>query len=113
MLASQQKILEKKIQSATFVISNPLPTLKLNVIREVTKPYHVVAGAFQFKENANRKVKQLLADGFNSKIIGINKWGLTQVSFDSYAEKNDAINHLNNIRRTVSPDAWLLVKTAK
>jgi|TARA_B110000305_G_scaffold76478_1_gene85866 nucleoid DNA-binding protein len=113
VLASQQKILEKKIQSATFVISNPLPTLKLNVIREVTKPYHVVAGAFQFKENANRKVKQLLADGFNSKIIGVNKWGLTQVSFDSYAEKNDAINHLNNIRRTVSQDAWLLVKTAK
>lgn len=113
VLASQQKALEKKIQSATFVISNPLPTLKLNVIREVAKQYHVVAGAFQFPENANRKVKQLIADGFNSKIIGVNKWGLTQVSFDSYVEKNDAINYLNKIKRTVSQDAWLLVKTTK
>ena len=113
VFASQQKALEKKIQSATFVISNPLPTLKLNVVREISKPYHVVAGAFQFKENAHRKVKQLIADGFNSKIIGVNKWGLTQVSFDSYVEKNDAINHLYKIRKTVSQDAWLLVKATK
>ena len=113
MLANQQKALEKKIQSATFVISNPLPTLKLNVVREVSKQYHVIAGAFQFAENADRKVKQLIASGFNSKIIGLNKWGLTQVSFDSFAEKNDAINHLNKIRQTVSKEAWLLVQTNK
>jgi hypothetical protein len=112
-LAKQQKALEKRIQSATFVISNPLPTLKLKVVREVKKQYHVVAGAFQFSENADRKVKQLTAAGFDSKIIGINEWGLTQVSFDSYVEKNDAINRLNKIRRTVSKDAWLLVKTIK
>jgi hypothetical protein len=113
MLASQQTALEKKIQTATFVIANPLPTLELNVVKAISKPYHVVAGSFQFIENADRKVKQLKSKGFNAKIIGINKWGLTQVAFNSYAHKNDAINSLNNIRRTQSKDAWFLVKTIK
>ena len=113
VFASQQKELEKKIQSATFVISNPLPTLKLNVVKEIAKPYHVIAGAFQIAENAEKKVNELILKGFNAKIIGVNKWGLTQVTFDSYADKNDAINNLNKIKKTVSKDAWLLIKTSK
>jgi len=111
--ANQQRALEKKIQTATFIIANPLPTLELNVVKEISKPYHVVAGAFQFPANADRKVKQLISKGFNAKIIGVNDWGLTQVTFDSYARRNDAINSLNKIKRTVSKDAWLLDKTTK
>ena len=113
MLASQQTALDKKIQTATFVIANPLPTLELNVVKSISKPYHVVAGSFQFSENAEKKVKQLISKGFNAKIIGINKWGLTQVAFNSYAHKNDAIYSLNKIRKTQSKDAWFLVKTIK
>lgn len=107
---NQQIALEKKIQTATFIIANPLPTLELNVVRKVLKPYHVVAGSFQFPENAVRKVKQLIAQGFNAQIIGLNKWGLTQVAFDSYADRNDAINNLYKIKKTISTDAWFLVK---
>lgn len=110
ILTNQEKALEQKIQSATFVISNPLPTIELNVVKEIATPYHVVAGAFQYPENAKRKVKQLQKQGYNAKIIGVNKWGLTQVVFNSFADKNDAINHLYKIQDTVSEDAWLLVK---
>ena len=110
ILANQEKALEKKIQSATFVISNPLPTINLNVAKETPKPYHIIAGAFQFPENAVKKVKQLKKKGFNAKIIGKNKWGLTQVSFNSYSDRNDAINNLYRIQDNVSKDAWLLVK---
>jgi hypothetical protein len=113
VFANQQKELEKKIQSATFIISNPLPTLELNVVKKISKPFHIVAGAFQFTANADRKVKELISKGFNAKIIGINKWGLTQVTFESYANRNDAINGLNKIKRTVAKDAWLFVKNIK
>jgi hypothetical protein len=109
-IAKQEKNLQKKIQSATFIISNPLPTINLNVVKEISKPYHVVAGAFQFPENAKKKVTQLKAKGFNAKIIGVNKWGLTQVSFTSYSDRNDAINNLYKIQNSISKDAWLLVK---
>lgn len=109
-LAKQHKDLEKKIQTATFVISNPLPTIELKATKEIEKPFYVVAGAFQVKENAQKKVDQLLNEGYNAKIIGVNKWGLTQVVYDSFADKNEAINYLYKIQDTVSKDAWLLIK---
>jgi hypothetical protein len=112
ILAKQEKAIEKKIQSATFVIANPLPTIELSVVKEVeiVKPYHVVAGAFQFTENAEKKVKQLKELGYDAKIIGVNKWGLTEVSFNSFMDRNDAINSLYKIQKTISADAWLLTK---
>lgn len=113
LLANQEKALEKKIQAATFVISNPLPTLELKIAKEqkkVAKPFHVVAGAFQFPENAEKKVNELKELGYQASILGINKWGLTEVAFNSFSSRNDAINNLYKIQETVSKDAWLLVK---
>lgn len=110
IVASQQKALEKKIQTATFVIDNPLPTLELQVSKAKLKPYHVIAGAFQFPENAKKKLRQLKAKGYDASIIGKNKWGLTQVAYGSYENRNQAINNLYRIQDNVSEDAWLLVK---
>lgn len=110
VIASQEKAIEKKIQAATFVISEPLPTIKLNVEKEAKKPYHVIAGAFQFPENATKKVNQLKSEGFKASILGKNKWGLTEVAFESFSNKNDAINKLYKIQKNHSKDAWLLVK---
>ena len=109
-LANQEKALEKKIQAATFVISNPLPTIDLNVVKETKKNFHVVAGAFQFPENAKKKVNQLKRIGYNARILGVNKWGLTEVAYASFSDRNDATNHLYKIQDSVSKDAWLLIK---
>ncbi|MDG1245282.1 MAG: hypothetical protein P8N74_02135, partial [Polaribacter sp.] len=46
MYASQKETIDKKIQAATFVISNPLPTISLQVTKESPKSFHVVAGSF-------------------------------------------------------------------
>jgi len=113
VLASQEKAIQKKIQSATFVISKPLPTIDLNVAKEEAKPYHIVAGAFQIMQNAEVKVNQLKAQGYDASIIGKNKWGLIQVVFNSYVNRNDAINNLYKIQKTISKDAWLLDETLK
>jgi len=74
------------------------------------KPFHIIAGAFQFTENAEKKVQQLKTKGFDAKIIGVNKWGLTQVTFNSYSDRNEATNNLYKIQKTVSKDAWLLIR---
>lgn len=105
-----QKQLEEKIQSATFVIENPLPTVELNVDRELPKRFHVIAGSFQFPENAQKKVTQLKEKGFEAFILGKNKWGLTQVAYASFYKKTDAYQNLASVRKTDSKDAWLLVK---
>ena len=108
--AKQQQAVEKKIQSATFVIDNPLPTIQLNVSKETPKNFHIVAGAFEFHENAEKKLKQLKAKGFKAEIIGKNKWGLTQVIYSSHETRTEAYKSLANIRYNVSEDAWLLIK---
>lgn len=108
--AKEQQAVEKKIQSATFVIGNPLPTIQLNVSKETPKNFHIVAGAFEFHENAEKKLKQLKAKGFKAEIIGKNKWGLTQVIYSSHETRTEAYKTLANIRYNVSEDAWLLIK---
>lgn len=111
VLATQQeKAMEKKIQSATFVIDNPLPTINLNTTKATPKNFHIIAGAFEFPQNAQKKVMQLKKKGFNAAIIGKNKWGLIQVAFDSYKTRNEAVQQLRNIQQNVSEDAWLLVQ---
>ena len=105
----QQKELETKIEQATFIVTDALPSVTLNVTLE-KKPYHVIAGAFRYPENAKRMVNLLLEKGYDARILGINQWGLTQVSFNSYTSKRDAINSLNKIRRTENEEAWLLVQ---
>jgi len=105
----QQKKVEKTIQEATFVITNPLPAITLNITKE-TYNYHIIAGAFRTPENAEKKLRQLLEKGYNAKILGVNKWNLTEVAFESFATENEAINKMRIIHKTESEDAWLLVK---
>jgi hypothetical protein len=105
----QQKKVEKTIQEATFVISNPLPAITLDITKE-TYNYHIIAGAFRTPENAEKKLQQLIEKGYNAKILGVNKWDLTQVAFESFTTEDEAINKMRIIHKTESQDAWLLVK---
>jgi hypothetical protein len=107
--ALEQQQVDKKIQEATFVISNPLPVITLNVTKE-TFNYHIIAGAFREPENAEKKLQELIEKGYKAKILGVNKWNLTQVSYESFNDENDAINALNSIQKSESKDAWLLVQ---
>lgn len=107
---TQEKI-SKKIQEATFIISNPLPEINLDVVKkELPKKFHLIAGAFGQKENALKKVQQLKRKGFNAEIIGVNKWGLTQVSFESYTTREEAVKQLQILKKNVAKDAWLYIK---
>jgi cell division protein FtsN len=103
----QQKT-EQKIQEATFIISNPLPTITLHVEKEA-KNFHVIAGAFRNEDNAATKVAQLKQDGFDAHIVEVNKWSLTQVAFGSYASMEEATKVLTQILNTRNEEAWVLV----
>lgn len=104
--ATQQ--LETKIQQATFNL-NPLPAITLNVTKQ-TGNYHIVAGAFRVEENCDKKVKQLKADGFSARKIGTNKYGLHQVVYSSFENREEASIALQELKETHNPNAWLLVK---
>lgn len=105
----QQDLMEEKIENATFVISKPLPTLNLEV-ESSKKSFHVIAGAFRFPENANRKVNQLLQEGYDARILGVNKWNLTVVSYGSFSSRDEALESLSQIKKNVAKDSWLLIQ---
>lgn len=115
-LAHQEQI-TNEIQEASFNILKPLPSVTLMVEREdeniiekeTTYKYHIVAGAFKNAENAERKVAQLQAKGYDARIIGVNKWGLTQVVYASFNDKRIAINVLNKTKKVENKHAWLFV----
>ncbi|AZJ34456.1 SPOR domain-containing protein [Tenacibaculum singaporense] len=109
VLANQEEAVEKKIQSATFVIENPLPTINLNVSKE-DRNFHIIAGAFQEEHNAENKLAELQDKGYDASIVGKNGLGLTQVAFASYVTKEEARKALEIIKESVSEDAWLLAK---
>jgi len=111
----------KHIQEATFFDTSPLelPTLSLKVSNEKVKKmeskvavaervHHIVAGAFRFKRNANKKMRQLKRRGFEPSYIGTNRHGLHMVAYASYANTTNALEALKTIKRTQSRDAWLL-----
>ncbi len=109
-----QEQVSKRIQEATFFDTAPmeLPTLSLDVIstpkKKVGRVHHIVAGAFRFKKNAEKKMRQLKRRGFNPAYIGTNPHGLHMVTYDSYTDVDEALNALRLVKRTQSSDAWLL-----
>ncbi len=113
--AEKQKadlLIENEIQEATFVIENPLPALDFTIPKQTGK-YHIVAGAFRIESNAHKKIDQLAQKGFNAQLIGMNKYGLHQVVYNSYADRLEALRNLRTIKRTENKDAWLLVQDLK
>lgn len=110
-LAELQKantILESQIQKATFVIDNPLPAVTLNVSKQ-SGNFHLIAGAFRMQENAEAKVQELKDKGYKARVLGENRYGLHQVVYSSYEQRNDALKALWTIKRSVNANAWLLV----
>jgi cell division protein FtsN len=101
--------IESQIQEATFVISNPLPSLELE-IATISGKYHIIAGAFREEANAHKKIGQLQDQGFNARLIGKNKYGLHQVTYTSVTERSEALSELRRIKSSFNKDAWLLVK---
>jgi hypothetical protein len=104
-----QERVSKTIQEATFFNSAPLelPALKLDIAKKNVVHYHVVAGGFRAVENAEKKVVQLKAKGFDAAYIGENRHGLHLVTYSSFTEAQEALAYLRKIKRTVSYEAWL------
>lgn len=102
-------LVENQIQQATFVVNTALPSLTVAVKKPVGS-FHLIAGAFRMEENAFTKVEQLKQKGYPARTIGVNKHGLHQVVYNSFEDRNEALNELRNVKNAENKDAWLLVQ---
>ena len=102
--------IEKKIQKATFNINASLPVVKLP-IRKQYGSFHIIAGSFRLEENSLKMISQLKDKGFiESRKVGVNKFGLIQVAYNSYDTVEEARIALSDIRAKEDINAWLLIK---
>ena len=102
--------IEKKIQKATFNINTSLPVVKLP-IRKQYGSFHIIAGSFRLEENSLRMISQLKKKGFiEARKVGVNKFGLLQVAYNSYDTVEEARLALSEIRNKEDLNAWLLIK---
>lgn len=111
-----QKQVTQKIQEATFLINNPLPsvsiTLENNAVENAaTKfPYHVVAGAFREEKNAIKALKQLHKLGYAARKLDRNKFGLFPVLYGSYSSYLQAEKIKKTAQSSHNPEAWILIE---
>lgn len=102
--------IEKKIQKATFNINTSLPVVKLP-IRKQYGGFHIIAGSFRLEENSLKMISQLKEKGFlEARKVGVNKFGLLQVAYNSYDTVEEARLALSDIRTKEDVNAWLLIQ---
>lgn len=114
--ATVQKKVQEKIQEATFFIQTPIPAVTLSLksnkeAKEAKMPYHIMAGAFRSEANAQKRYRQLIAKGFDARVLGINKNGLYPVLYGSYATFAEAEKEKDSITETDNPEAWILIQS--
>ena len=102
--------IEKKIQKATFNINSSLPTVKLSIKKQYGD-FHIIAGSFMLEENSLKMIAALKNKGFiEARKVGVNKFGLLQVAYNSYDTVEEARVALAEIRLSQDVNAWLLIK---
>lgn len=84
------------------------------IIEEVVTPiitqqntFYIIAGAFAEQKNANKMIEKLNKWNYNPEII--EGGNLKRISYNSFANKEDAILALKEIKKE-NPSAWLLTK---
>ena len=74
---------------------------------EITIGFHIIAGSYASKENAEKQLKQLQSEGFTSSNIQESAHGLFRVFLESYKNKDQALTKLNKLKAS-GKSVWLL-----
>jgi nucleoid DNA-binding protein len=86
-----------------------LPHIK-NISPVGHKQFFVIAGCFQYLNNAESLVGQLKKQGFVSASIVDTSKGLYRVSFGEFYSRNEADDVLAKVRASHNPSSWILTK---
>ena len=98
----------KDVEAAKPIAIPETKTIEIAVPATSSKnQYHLVAGCFASKENADNLTKTLQDQGFNSSIIGQNPKGLFRVVFSSHANRKTAMLKMETLKKS-GKSTWLL-----
>ena len=111
-----QKKIKSNVQKATFdlgALTEVNVTLEANPevieVAPLAQPYYsVIAGSYRSMENAEKKLAQLQAEGFDAAFTEVNPEGLHRVAYGRFTSKREALNLHNYIRFALKEEAWYL-----
>ena len=101
----QNKI--KRVESAIFDFGS-IPAIEIKVNLQSNK-YHIIAGAFGVKSNADNLYNALLSKGHNPTKLPLNDKGLIPISFDNFSNRKDAVIALRQLQKSENKDAWIFI----
>ena len=103
-------LLIDKVEKQTKMIPATIDST-LNVVNKVPQElkYHVIAGCFSVKENADNLVNSWIDKGNQSSIADI-KGSLYRVAIQSFVTKKEARSFLKEIKKTYENSLWILKK---
>jgi cell division protein FtsN len=106
LINQEQAAIESSLQKAVFDLG-ALPSITVTMPLKKER-FHIVAGAFRVAANADKKLEQLLQNGYNAKRLPANAYGLHPVAFESFTDKDAAVKRLRTIQKLEAKDAWIL-----
>jgi cell division septation protein DedD/nucleoid DNA-binding protein len=111
--AEESNIASANIKKESVSTTNPVPSIepaRKNPTESLQEKYHIIGGCFKMKENAEKQMSHLRSVGFKST-LGQAPNGNYIVTVQSYADKDEAVLALKNLRDQ-EPKAgyWMSVK---
>ena len=111
-----QKKIKSNVQKATFNLGTLAQVdLDLDAISDengaasLGQPYYsVIAGSYRSIDNAEKRMAQLQAEGFDAAFTEVNPEGLHRVAYGRFSSKREALNLHNYIRYALKEEAWYL-----
>ena len=103
---NRQKTIQR-VESAVFDFGS-IPAIELEIKVQPNK-FHIIAGAFGVKSNADKLYNNLLSKGYNPTKLPLNDKGLIPISFDNFSNRKEAVIALRQLQMSENKDAWILV----
>ena len=97
----------QRVESAVFDFGS-IPAIELEIKVQPNK-FHIIAGAFGVKSNADKLYNNLLSKGYNPTKLPLNDKGLIPISFDNFSNRKEAVIALRQLQMSENKDAWIFV----
>ena len=103
---NRQKTIQR-VESAVFDFGS-IPAIELEIKVQPNK-FHIIAGAFGVKSNADKLYNNLLSKGYNPTKLPLNDKGLIPISFDNFSNRKEAVIALRQLQMSENKDAWIFI----
>ena len=103
---NRQKTIQR-VESAVFDFGS-IAAIELEIKVQPNK-FHIIAGAFGVKSNADKLYNNLLSKGYNPTKLPLNDKGLIPISFDNFSNRKEAVIALRQLQMSENKDAWIFI----